>query len=103
MFLDPNAPLLPQYMILLGLSGVALFAVSVAALSVPKQFQSEIFFTVWKKLSDDSKANIQNQLDCCGFNEGNLVNCHEGHPLCNSSVLMNSDVSAPMYTHSCTL
>ncbi len=83
-------------MILLGLSGIALFAVSVAALSIPRQFREDIFKNTWSSLSLEKKTLIQEQLDCCGFEEdsrravdpGNTTECTYGHPFCNTTVLL---------------
>lgn len=77
-------------MILLGLSGIMLFAVSVAALAVPQKFQEDVFRPVWRRFGDDLKTTLQNHLDCCGFDEGSAgeVNCSIGHPFCNTSVLL---------------
>ena len=78
-----------QYMVLLGISGISLFSVSVVALSVPSDFQAEIFTKAWAGLSSDKKATIQDRLGCCGFNDvdKDVLECEEGHPLCNTTVL----------------
>ena len=44
-----------QYMVLLGLSGIILFAVSVAALSLPDKFRGQLFERTWKGLSSRDK------------------------------------------------
>lgn len=85
-------------MVFLGLSGVLLFALSVAALAVPDSYTSSVFGTAWKSLSYDYKSYIQNSLDCCGFSEDDQFNiqlasesakfCSEGHPRCNSTNLL---------------
>ena len=80
-------------MVLLGLSGMALFLVSVVALSIPVQFQESMFLEAWEGLSTGQKADVQDRLGCCGFNSEHeyLVgsNCTYGHPLCNSTELQN--------------
>ena len=77
-------------MVLLGLSGLALFAVSVTALVVPKNWQDTLFLDSWKSFSDSQKSNIQDNLDCCGFNEDTRLslNCDVGHPACNDSTIL---------------
>lgn len=81
-------------MVLLGISGVSLFAVSVAALSVPSEFQADIFTKAWAGLTSDKKATIQDQLGCCGFNidDRDVLMCEEGHPLCNTTALTSKGV-----------
>ena len=77
-------------MILLGVSGMVLFAVSVAALAVSKNVQQSLFQKVWISLDDAKKSTIQDQLDCCGFdnNTNDLINCSAGHPPCNTKILI---------------
>ena len=85
-------------MVFLGLSGLALFAVSVAALAIPRSYQQSMFQEAWRSQSYNYKAYLQDSLDCCGFNDGTqyLVqenggvfsgDCENGHPLCNSTTL----------------
>jgi len=85
------------YMIVLGLSGVILFAVSVAALAAPKSWQDDFFQAAWMGLSFNDKEVIQSKLNCCGFNRDTRYiyttedpsdggECDaEGHPRCNST------------------
>ena len=81
-------------MILLGFSGMALFAVSVGCLSVPQSLQDDFFHNTWKSFSDSQKSNIQDNLNCCGFDDGskNSFNCSEGHPPCNTPMLLKVKV-----------
>ena len=85
-------------MVFLGLSGLALFAVSVAALAIPRSYQENVFQDAWKSLSYNYKGYLQDSLDCCGFSDdtqylvqenGRVVTeeCEKGHPLCNSTTL----------------
>lgn len=53
-------------MIVLGLSGVILFAVSVAALAAPESWQQDLFHTAWKGLSFNDKEVIQVGKECAG-------------------------------------
>jgi len=53
-------------MIILGLSGVILFAVSVAALAAPESWQVGFFHTAWKGLSFNDKEVIQVGKECAG-------------------------------------
>lgn len=78
-------------MVLLGLSGMALFVVSVIALSVPRQFQKEFFMDTWEGFDDTQKTYVQDRLNCCGFDNehSDLVGegCKRGHPYCNTTEL----------------
>ena len=53
-------------MIVLGLSGVILFAVSVAALAAPKSWQQDFFQAAWRGLSFNDKEVIQVGKECAG-------------------------------------
>ena len=83
---------------------MALFAVSVAALAIPKQLQSNAFLKIWQGVDDESKAYLQDQLNCCGFNKNfkNLVECNDtpnsGHPFCNSSMLLEVRAGGILWT-----
>ena len=85
-----------QYMVILGLTGVVLFSVSVAALAIPKNLREKVFKSAWESLSDKRKVHLQDSLDCCGFdtNSSSLFDrygnssCTLGHPLCNTTVLL---------------
>ena len=80
-------------MIILGLCGVTLFAVSVAALAIPKDLQITLFRKTWESLNPQQKTDIQNSLDCCGFNKVsrqvllNGTGCEVGHPSCGTAIL----------------
>ncbi|CAI8054713.1 Tetraspanin-31 [Geodia barretti] len=89
------------YMVSLGLSGIVLFAVSVAALAAPDSYQTSFFDTTWRRLGSRDKQSIQDHFDCCGFNnesrhiiynspddDGCDTGCnHIAHPFCNTSAL----------------
>lgn len=73
---------------------MALFVVSVVALSIPVQFQMNVFKDAWSGLSTSQKTQVQDQLGCCGFDaeSENLVggpDCLAGHPMCNTTKLQN--------------
>ena len=85
-------------MILLGLCGVTLFAVSVAALAAPQEYQLYPFELAWKQLSVKEKTEVQESLNCCGLehswrhivdnDNGSLPECTVGHPLCATRTLI---------------
>ncbi len=87
-------------MILLGISGVTLFAVSAATLAFHEDFQTPAFRSSWKSLTVREKTDVQNSLNCCGFDNitRNILHngteaCNVGHPFCNTTTLLNVDVS----------
>ncbi len=85
-------------MVFLGLAGVLLFSLSVAALAVPENYTNDVFSKAWTSLSYDYKSYIQDSLNCCGFSSDDqlLVQtssdstkyCSNGHPRCNSTTLL---------------
>ena len=83
-------------MILLGLCGVTLFAVSVAALAAPQEYQQYPFQLAWQSLSLREKTEVQESLNCCGLetewrnvvDNGSLTECNIGHPLCATTTLI---------------
>lgn len=100
------------YMIILALSGIVMFSVSVAALALPRSYQESFFLNTWKGLGDGDKSLVQDRLDCCGFDnvsrhitsdkdhpEDREVCRAAGHPSCNTSVLTRHDrcCSKPEY------
>ena len=48
-----------QYMLLLGVSTVTMFAITVAAMAIPRSFQSSLFYNTWSKLDEGQKASVQ--------------------------------------------
>ena len=100
LFLD----LILQYMVVLGLTGFVLFAVSAATLALPRTTNLlETFLgAAWKSLSVQRKTDIQDRFNCCGFNkewrlfiDNDTVRCHEGHPTCDTPFL--KEVSTHVY------
>ena len=92
-------------MIVLGLTGFVLFAVSAATLAAPKTWLTSVFRTVWAGMDVKQRTRIQDNLNCCGFENvtsnsdvslsmsfSGGVNeekkCEEYHPLCNTSTLI---------------
>lgn len=86
-------------MILMGISGVTLFAVSIATLALDlEDTQINVFSNAWNGLSAHDKTAIQNSLNCCGFSDDlddrNFVfnesdsGCRSGHPFCNTTTLI---------------
>ena len=87
-------------MVVLGLTGFVLFAVSAATLALPQTTNLlETFLgAAWKSLNVQRKTEIQDRFNCCGFNnewrlliDNDMVSCREGHPICNTTFL--GDVS----------
>ena len=94
-------------MVVLGLTGFVLFAVSAAVLALPQTTNvlDTVLRAAWKSLDTKQKTDIQDRFNCCGFENENdsmpLIDtgvdtpCHKpvGHPLCNTSFLMKVSVS----------
>ncbi len=84
-----------KYMILLGISGITLFAVSAATLALHQEFQEDSFKSAWTSLSLKDKTEVQNSLNCCGFDKtyrkfldiNGTKECSIGHPFCNTTSL----------------
>lgn len=85
-----------QYMVILGLCGVTLLIVSIAALAFPKEQQKQLFQKAWKTLALKQKMDIQDSLNCCGLDTANrkvvqnstdASDCQLGHPTCNTPIL----------------
>lgn len=83
-------------MVVLGLTGFVLFAVSAATLAIPQTTKLlETFLgAAWKSLSVQQKTDIQDKFNCCGFNENSrslihsdMPRCFMGHPTCNTTFL----------------
>ncbi|XP_011407481.2 PREDICTED: tetraspanin-31-like, partial [Amphimedon queenslandica] len=92
-----NQVILFFYMIVLGLSLLFMFAVSVAALVTPKKIQETALATSWAALSDSQKSAIQISLNCCGFNNVTQNNSNSDspgdmHPSCHVEPLTSPEV-----------
>ena len=84
-------------MIVLGLTGFVLFAVSAATLAAPEKFLDDIFERVWYDTLDAQyRTRIQENLNCCGFkNVTGLddsahsadANCKDFKPFCSTTSL----------------
>ena len=48
-----------QYMLLLGVSTVTMFSITVAAIAIPRSFQSSLFYNTWTRLDKAQKASVQ--------------------------------------------
>ena len=86
-------------MIVLGLSAVLMFSVSVAALATPKSLQESFLVNTWSRLSNEQKISVQESLDCCGFNElsqTNNNNKSNEHPSCATEELKKDGVIVPL-------
>ena len=90
-------------MIVLGLTGFLLFALSAATLAVPKSLLKTFFKNVWDHgLSLNQRELIQDSFNCCGFDVVNnadnttIESCPDPMyvPLCiNSTKLISEGVS----------
>lgn len=83
-------------MVVLGLTGFVLFAVSAAVLAVPQttNLLDSIIKAAWQSRSTEQKADIQDRFNCCGYDHNTTLliipdggSCPMGHPLCNTTVL----------------
>ena len=84
-------------MIVLGLSVVLMFSVSVAALATPKSLQESFLVNTWSRLSNEQKISVQESLDCCGFNELSQNNSESNyHPSCATKELQKDGVIVPL-------
>ena len=84
-------------MIVLGLSVVLMFSVSVAALATSKSLQESFLLNTWIRLSDEKKRSVQDSLDCCGFNEISQNNTgSDEHPSCATEELQKDGVIIPL-------
>lgn len=83
------------YMVLLGLCGIVLFSVSIAALAFPDSLGSNVFSITWKNFDVNRRSTLQDMLNCCGFNSTKrnasfLCDHMYGHPPCNTTALTKS-------------
>lgn len=96
-------------MVVLGLTGFVLFAVSAAVLALPQTTNvlDTVLRAAWKSLDIKQKMDIQDRFNCCGFENDSVplidpdndTQCHPrkpvGHPLCNTPFLMKVSLSVP--------
>ena len=84
-------------MVVLGISLLVMFAVSVAALVTPQSTQEDVLYRSWSLLSQEDKALIQNTFLCCGFSNQTQDKrdntSADYHPPCNVSPLIDNAVS----------
>ena len=85
-------------MVVLGLTGFVLFAVSAAVLALPKTTNvlDTVLNAAWKSLDIKQKTDIQDRFNCCGFENDSVLlihtqdnDCIGGHPLCNTTFLVD--------------
>ncbi|KAH9514301.1 Tetraspanin-31 [Bulinus truncatus] len=98
------------YMIILFLLFLLQFALACACLAVNADQKDSLAEHGWKMASAPTKAEVQNQFDCCGFKEQNMDdNLPEGHPPCGAKFTKcceNHDdkpCCSGVYTNSTTL
>ena len=58
-------------------------SVSIGAIAVSHEQQSNLMEAGWSRMSPDLKTKIQTIKDCCGFKNRNLTSGDMGHPKCN--------------------
>ena len=88
-------------MVVLGLTGFVLFAVSAAVLAVPQttNILDTVLSAAWQSLGTKQKTDIQDRFNCCGFDNKSSLFIHDdmddqclheqlGHPFCNTTFLM---------------
>ena len=82
-------------MLLLSISGVVMFAVSVAALALADSQVDGLLRSQWTSLDSRQKSYLQDHLNCCGFdnNTTSMSTGPWGHPPCNTTTLTQPDVS----------
>ena len=91
-------------MVVLGLTGFVLFAVSAAVLALPQTTNvlDTVLRAAWKSLDIKQKTDIQDRFNCCGFENDSVLliddpnQCSEriaeGHPLCNTTKIVSLSV-----------
>ena len=89
-------------MVVLGLTGFVLFAVSAATLAAPEKFLDDIFEHVWYNALDaNQRTHIQENLDCCGFRnwtsvanspDSDDIDCKDFNSFCNTTSLKSVSV-----------
>ncbi len=76
-------------MIVLGVSVVLMFSVSVASLATTQSLQEKFLLKTWIRLSNDNKIALQDSLNCCGFNNESQNNSESNyHPSCRTKPLV---------------
>ena len=80
-----------------------MFSVSVAALVLSKSQIDTWLGSEWRRLDNDQKSYLQDQLNCCGFSRNVSVAEDKawGHPLCNTTTLTSPGVSVCMCVRVC--
>ena len=83
-----------QYMILIGVSGLFLFATSVGVVAFANQLTASTFNLAWSELSWGGRQSLQEQFDCCGLDQKHrndtARNSTYGHPVCSESAILTS-------------
>ena len=82
-------------MLLLSISGVVMFSVSVAALALADSQVDTLLKSQWTSLDSEDKSYLQDQLNCCGFDKNTTGKSTGawGHPPCNTTTLTRPHVS----------
>ncbi|XP_041371904.1 tetraspanin-13-like isoform X1 [Gigantopelta aegis] len=70
------------YMIILFLLFLLQFSLACACLAFNSEQQQDLVERGWNLSSDATKNDVQNQFQCCGFRDQDLLNGSLGHPPC---------------------
>lgn len=87
------------YMIIMALLFIIQMSVSIGAIAVSHEQQSNLMEAGWSRMSPDLKTKIQTIKDCCGFKNRNLTSGDMGHPKCNKLPCCAKD--APEHVDTC--
>lgn len=71
------------YMIIMLLLFIIQMSVSIGAIAVSHEQQSNLMKAGWGKMSPNVKTKIQTIKDCCGFKNKNITSGEMGHPKCD--------------------
>lgn len=73
------------YMIILFVLFLLQFSLACACLAVNPEQKDSLAEQGWRLSSNDTRAEVQSQFDCCGFKEANIGPAKDlGHPMCNN-------------------
>ena len=71
-------------MIIMLLLFIIQMSVSLGAIAVSHEQQSNLMEAGWGKMSPSLKTKIQKIKDCCGFKNKNMTSGEMGHPKCTA-------------------
>ena len=77
-------------MIIMALLFIIQMSVSIGAVAVTHEQQSNLMEASWRRMHNDLKSQIQTAKDCCGFKNKTLTPSEKmGHPGCDSVSRIN--------------